>query len=82
MCVAGAGIAIIMLDEQVDPEEARGLFTGSPPPLLSTFHLGFSMLVNLYRIEDANPAFMISRSFAHVRAVQEGAPTPSPSAVY
>ena len=56
-----------MFDEQVDPEEAKGLFTGGAAPLLSTFHLGFNMLLNLFRIEDADPAYMISRSFAHVR---------------
>lgn len=59
------GIAIIMFDEQVDPEEAKGLFTGGAAPLISTFHLGFNMLLNLFRIEGAEPAFMISRSFAH-----------------
>ncbi|ESS30801.1 putative Superkiller viralicidic activity 2 family 2 [Toxoplasma gondii VEG] len=59
------GIVIIMFDEQVDPEEAKQLFMGQGAPLISTFHLGFNMLLNLFRIEDANPAFMISRSFAH-----------------
>ncbi|KAL8444925.1 hypothetical protein Emed_005966 [Eimeria media] len=54
-----------MFDEQVDPEEAKGLFTGGAAPLISTFHLGFNMLLNLFRIEDADPAYMISRSFAH-----------------
>ncbi|PHJ20176.1 superkiller viralicidic activity 2 family, partial [Cystoisospora suis] len=59
------GIVIIMFDEQVDPEEAKQLFMGQASPLLSTFHLGFNMLLNLFRIEDANPSFMITRSFAH-----------------
>ncbi|XP_026194047.1 exosome RNA helicase MTR4 [Cyclospora cayetanensis] len=59
------GIAIIMFDEQVDPEEAKGLFTGGAAPLISSFHLGFNMLLNLFRIEDADPAYMISRSFAY-----------------
>ena len=56
-----------MFDEQVDPEEAKGLFMGGAAPLLSTFHLGFNMLLNLFRIEDADPVYMISRSFANVR---------------
>ncbi|CDJ69068.1 RNA helicase, putative [Eimeria necatrix] len=59
------GIAIIMFDEQVDPEEAKGLFMGGAAPLISTFHLGFNMLLNLFRIEDADPVYMISRSFAN-----------------
>ncbi|CBZ51558.1 DEAD/DEAH box helicase family protein, related [Neospora caninum Liverpool] len=59
------GIVIIMFDEQVDPEEAKQLFMGQGAPLISTFHLGFNMLLNLFRIEDANPTFMITRSFAH-----------------
>ncbi|PFH34659.1 putative Superkiller viralicidic activity 2 family 2 [Besnoitia besnoiti] len=59
------GIVIIMFDEQVDPEEAKQIFMGQASPLISTFHLGFNMLLNLFRIEDANPLFMITRSFAH-----------------
>eukprot|EP01052_Picozoa_sp_SAG31_P021818 SAG31_NODE_1706_length_7491_cov_1.948593_3_plen_78_part_00 len=40
--------------------------TGSADPLKSTFHLGYNMLLNLYRVEDANPEIMIINSFLQV----------------
>jgi ATP-dependent RNA helicase DOB1 len=57
------GLTIIMFDEKVEPEVAKTMFMGAATKLISAFHLGYNMLLNLLRIEGANPDYMIQRSF-------------------
>jgi len=57
------GFTILMFDEQVEPETAKGMFTGQALRLDSQFHLGYNMLLNLMRVEGADPEYMIQRSF-------------------
>jgi ATP-dependent RNA helicase DOB1 len=57
------GIVIQMVDEKLEPAVAKDMLKGSTDPLNSTFHLGYNMLLNLYRVEDANPEKMIISSF-------------------
>lgn len=57
------GLTIIMFDEKVEPEVAKGMFLGASTKISSAFHLGYNMLLNLLRIEGANPDYMIQRSF-------------------
>ncbi|TDH64991.1 hypothetical protein CCR75_000217 [Bremia lactucae] len=57
------GIVIQMLSEQMKPEDAKRILYGQADPLLSTFHLGYNMLLNLMRVEDADPEYMIKQSF-------------------
>jgi ATP-dependent RNA helicase DOB1 len=57
------GIVIQMVDEKLEPAIAKDMLKGSTDPLNSTFHLGYNMLLNLYRVEDANPEKMIISSF-------------------
>mmetsp|Transcript_95298 Transcript_95298/g.208402 ORF Transcript_95298/g.208402 Transcript_95298/m.208402 type:complete len:1043 (+) Transcript_95298:202-3330(+) len=57
------GLCIIMLDEKVDPEAAKGMFLGQSTKIYSAFHLGYNMLINLLRLEGADPDYMIQRSF-------------------
>ncbi|KAL4100475.1 hypothetical protein PRIC1_008267 [Phytophthora ramorum] len=57
------GIVIQMLSEQMEPQVAKGILYGQADPLFSTFHLGYNMLLNLMRVEDADPEYMIKQSF-------------------
>eukprot|EP00743_Colponemidia_sp_Colp-15_P003213 GILK01003472.1.p1 GENE.GILK01003472.1~~GILK01003472.1.p1 ORF type:complete len:1034 (+),score=223.64 GILK01003472.1:50-3151(+) len=57
------GITILMVDEKMEPSVAKGMLKGHSDPLNSTFHLGYNMLLNLLRVEDADPEYMIRRSF-------------------
>lgn len=58
------GVAILMSDEKLEPGTAKLLMSGTAEPLTSTFRLGYNMLLNLMRAEDAEPEYVIGRSFA------------------
>ena len=36
---------------------------GAPDPLNSAFHLTYNMVLNLLRVEEINPEYMLERSF-------------------
>ncbi|VTZ66196.1 ATP-dependent RNA helicase, putative [Plasmodium chabaudi chabaudi] len=57
------GIVIIMLDSPLHWTDAEKLFVGEANRLISQFHLGYNMILNLLRIEGITPEFMIERSF-------------------
>jgi ATP-dependent RNA helicase DOB1 len=59
-----SGIAILMCGEQIEPKIAKEMMCGSAEPLNSSFRLGYNMLLNLLRAEEANPEYVIARSFA------------------
>ncbi|KAL8003220.1 putative Helicase superfamily, ATP-binding domain, ATP-dependent RNA helicase Ski2 [Plasmopara halstedii] len=64
------GIVIQMLSEQMEPQVAKGILYGQADPLFSTFHLGYNMLLNLMRVEDADPEYMIKQSFHQFQSEQ------------
>lgn len=57
------GITILMVDEKMEPEVAKGMLKGKSDPLNSSFHLNYNMLINSMRIEDSDPEYIIRRSF-------------------
>ncbi|CAE8583613.1 unnamed protein product, partial [Polarella glacialis] len=57
------GLTIIMFDEKLEPEVAKEMFLGTSSKIFSAFHLGYNMLINLLRLEGADPDYMIQRSF-------------------
>ena len=57
------GISILMIDEKMEPEVAKGMLKGHSDPLNSAFYLNYNMLINSMRIEDTDPEFIIRRSF-------------------
>jgi len=62
------GIAILMFDEKMEPDQAKSILNGNADPLKSSFHLGYNMLLNLLRAEEADPQLIISKSFAQFQA--------------
>ena len=57
------GIVIQMIEDTVEPAEAKALTTGAAHTLDSSFHLGYNMLLNLLRVEGADPELLMSQSF-------------------
>eukprot|EP01100_Stratorugosa_tubuloviscum_P004671 TRINITY_DN2179_c0_g1_i1.p1 TRINITY_DN2179_c0_g1~~TRINITY_DN2179_c0_g1_i1.p1 ORF type:complete len:1067 (-),score=472.48 TRINITY_DN2179_c0_g1_i1:84-3284(-) len=57
------GIVILMIDSKMEPSIAKGMVKGQADPLLSSFHLGYNMLLNLLRVEGVSPEYLIRKSF-------------------
>ena len=57
------GIVILMMDEKISPSSGRELLKGLPDPINSAFHLTYNMVLNLLRVEEVNPEYMMERSF-------------------
>jgi len=57
------GIVIQMMDEKISPAVGRNLLMGAADHLNSAFHLTYNMVLNLLRVEEINPEFMMERSF-------------------
>lgn len=57
------GIVILMVDEKVPPATGRNMVKGLPDPINSAFHLTYNMVLNLMRVEEINPEYMLERSF-------------------
>lgn len=57
------GIVILMVDEKVSPAIGREIVQGKPDAINSAFHLTYNMVLNLLRVEEINPEYMLERSF-------------------
>uniref|UniRef100_A0A8D8XRQ2 Superkiller viralicidic activity 2-like 2 n=1 Tax=Cacopsylla melanoneura TaxID=428564 RepID=A0A8D8XRQ2_9HEMI len=57
------GIVILMIDEKVSADGVKNVVQGPPDPLNSAFHLTYNMVLNLLRVEEINPEYMLERSF-------------------
>ncbi|CAB3240962.1 unnamed protein product [Arctia plantaginis] len=57
------GIVILMIDEKVTPTVVKGMVQGKADPINSAFHLTYNMVLNLLRVEEINPEYMLERSF-------------------
>lgn len=57
------GIVIMMVDDTLEPETAKGVVVGQQDRLNSAFHLGYNMVLNLLRIEAISPDFMLENCF-------------------
>ena len=58
-----SGTVIMMVDETLTEEAAREILRGEPAPLNSAFHITYNMLLNLLRVEEINPEYLMERSF-------------------
>lgn len=57
------GIVIMMIDEKMEPQVAKGMVKGVADRLDSAFHLGYNMILNLMRVEGISPEYMLEHSF-------------------
>ncbi|XP_076812190.1 exosome RNA helicase MTR4-like [Clavelina lepadiformis] len=68
------GIVIMMVDEKLSPSVGKALVKGSSDPLDSAFRLTYNMVLNLLRVEEINPEYMLEKSFyqfQHYTAIPE-----------
>ena len=68
------GITILMASKKLEPEVAKGMLKGVSDPLYSRFHLGYSMLLNMMRVEDLQAEYVMRSSFhqfQHERALPD-----------
>lgn len=57
------GIVIMMVGEEMDPAVAKEIVRGEQDRLNSAFHLSYNMILNLMRVEEISPEFMLHRCF-------------------
>jgi ATP-dependent RNA helicase DOB1 len=57
------GIVIQMLDEKMEPDVVKGMIYGASDPLHSSYHVGYNMVLNMLRVEDADPESLLRLSF-------------------
>ncbi|KAJ8088841.1 ATP-dependent RNA helicase mtr4 [Marasmius tenuissimus] len=57
------GLVIMMCDEKLEPTAAKGMIKGEADRLDSAFHLGYSMIMNLMKVEGISPEYMLERCF-------------------
>ena len=57
------GTVILMVDQKIEPTVLKNMIFGKADPLTSSFYLGYNMLLNLMKLEAADPEGLISKSF-------------------
>lgn len=57
------GTVIVMFDEPLSPASAKDLLQGKADALNSAFHLSYNMILNLIRVDDINPEYLLDKSF-------------------
>lgn len=57
------GLAIAMIDEAVPPDIIKDMTSGQADKLNSAFHLTYNMVLNVLRVEDIDPVYIMQRSF-------------------
>jgi superfamily II RNA helicase len=57
------GVVILMLNQEVETNVVKAMMAGPSDPLMSSFRLGYNMLLNLTRLEEAKADHLMVRSF-------------------
>lgn len=57
------GVVILMIDEKMEPTVAKVMLKGISDPLNSAFHLTYTMILNLMRVDGITPEFILESSF-------------------
>jgi len=57
------GVVIQMMDEKMEPAVCKGILYGDPDPLNSSYKISYNMLLNMLRVEDVDPEYLLRASF-------------------
>ncbi|KAL0478195.1 ATP-dependent RNA helicase, partial [Acrasis kona] len=57
------GIVVMMMEEEMEMQVAKHMMSGVPDVLNSSFHLSYYMVLNLLRVEEITPEYIMERSF-------------------
>lgn len=68
------GTVILMLEADDDPPKTRDMLLGNAEPLNSSYHVTYNMLLNLLRVQGADPEHLVRSSF---RQFQQAATAPA-----
>lgn len=68
------GVVIQMMDEKMEPTVCKGILYGDPDPLNSSYRISYNMLLNMLRVEDVDPEYLLRASF-HQYQQESEAPT-------
>ena len=58
-----SGLVIQMIDEKMDPDITKNMIYGASDPLFSSYHVSYNMVLNMLRVEDADPENLLRSSF-------------------
>jgi ATP-dependent RNA helicase DOB1 len=59
------------LSEKMEPAVCKGILYGDPDPLNSSYKISYNMLLNLMRVEDVEPEFLLRASFHQFQREKE-----------
>eukprot|EP00547_Thalassionema_nitzschioides_P008956 CAMPEP_0194227698 /NCGR_PEP_ID=MMETSP0156-20130528/42992_1 /TAXON_ID=33649 /ORGANISM="Thalassionema nitzschioides, Strain L26-B" /LENGTH=1107 /DNA_ID=CAMNT_0038960191 /DNA_START=38 /DNA_END=3361 /DNA_ORIENTATION=- len=65
------GIVIQMVDEKMEPAVCKGILYGDPDPLNSSYKISYNMLLNMMRVEDVDPEYLLRSSFHQFQREKE-----------
>lgn len=57
------GIVIQMLEDKMEPDVAKNMIYGASDPLYSSYQIKYNMVLNMMRVEGADPQHLIKSSF-------------------
>jgi ATP-dependent RNA helicase DOB1 len=57
--------------EKMEPAVCKGILYGDPDPLNSSYKISYNMLLNLMRVEDVEPEFLLRASFHQFQREKE-----------
>ena len=59
------GLVVLMVDQKMSADVAKNIVKGHTDPLNSQFRLTYNMVLNLTRVPEINPQYMMERSFRY-----------------
>lgn len=65
------GIVIQIIDEKMEPDTAKDMIYGASDPLFSSYHVSYNMLLNMMRVEGADPENILKASFHQFQQEKE-----------
>jgi len=65
------GIVIQMVDEKMEPGVCKEILYGDPDPLNSSYRISYNMLLNMMRVEDVDPEYLLRASFHQFQREKE-----------
>jgi ATP-dependent RNA helicase DOB1 len=57
------GLVILLVDQEMSADAAKKIVMGQSDPLNSQFRLTYNMVLNMMRVPDVNPEYMLEKSF-------------------
>ena len=65
------GVCILMASKKMEQGVAKNFLQGNSDILKSSFHLKYNMLLNLLKLQDYKPEFLIKKSFKQLQSDKE-----------